>query len=88
MLKSRNSAHFSAGTKLSGLVQDGQPSNNEQFSTAERSERVENLLFRATREYTEASLDPRPSSPPDLRPSGRGPGKTAILFRVFTHKSG
>ena len=34
------------------------------------------------------SLDPRPSSPPDLRPSGRGPGKTAILFRVFTHKSG
>ena len=26
------------------------------------------------------SLEPRPSSPPDLRPSGRGPGKTSILF--------
>ena len=30
--------------------------------------------------YTFNSLDPTPSSPPDLRPSGRGPGKTAILF--------
>ena len=28
----------------------------------------------------EASLKPRNSSPPDLRPSGRGPGKTFILF--------
>ena len=27
-----------------------------------------------------ASLEPRPSSPPDLRPLGRGPGKTSILF--------
>ena len=26
------------------------------------------------------SLEPGPSSPPDLRPSGRGPGKTSILF--------
>ena len=34
------------------------------------------------------SLEPRPSSPPDLRPSGRGPGKTSILFRVVTHYSG
>ena len=31
------------------------------------------------------SLEPRPSSPPDLRPSGRGPGKTSILFCIFTH---
>ena len=30
---------------------------NEPFSTAERSERVENLLFRATREYTEAGIE-------------------------------
>ena len=29
---------------------------NEPFSTAERSETVENFLFRATREYTEAGL--------------------------------
>ena len=34
------------------------------------------------------SLEPKPSSPPDLRPSGRGPGKTSILFRVVTHYSG
>ena len=34
------------------------------------------------------SLEPRPSSPPDLRPSGRGPGKTSILFRVVPHYSG
>ena len=27
------------------------------FSTAERSERVENFLFRATREYTEAGIE-------------------------------
>ena len=36
-----------------------------------------------TLQYLHNSLDPRPSSPPDLRPSGRhgrGPGKTAILF--------
>ena len=32
-------------------------SGNEPFSTAERSERVENLLFRATREYTEAGIE-------------------------------
>ena len=30
---------------------------NEPFSTAERSERVENFLFRATREYTEAGIE-------------------------------
>ena len=30
---------------------------NESFSTAERSERVENSLFRATREYTEAGIE-------------------------------
>ena len=30
---------------------------NEPFSTAERSERVENSLFRATREYTEAGIE-------------------------------
>ena len=30
---------------------------NEQFSTAERSERVENFIFRATREYTEAGIE-------------------------------
>ena len=29
----------------------------EPFSTAERSERVENFLFRATREYTEAGIE-------------------------------
>ena len=29
---------------------------NEPFSTAERSERVENFHFRATREYTEAGI--------------------------------
>ena len=32
-------------------------SENEPFSTAERSERVENFLFRATREYTEAGIE-------------------------------
>ena len=32
-------------------------SGNEPFSTAERSERVENFLFRATREYTEAGIE-------------------------------
>ena len=31
--------------------------NNEPFSTAERSERVENFLFRATREYAEAGIE-------------------------------
>ena len=31
--------------------------DNEPFSTAERSEIVENLLFRATREYTEAGIE-------------------------------
>ena len=30
---------------------------NELFSTAERSERLENFLFRATREYTEAGIE-------------------------------
>ena len=30
---------------------------NEPFSTAERSERVENFLFRAMREYTEAGIE-------------------------------
>ena len=30
---------------------------NEPFSTAERSERVENFLFRATRKYTEAGIE-------------------------------
>ena len=30
--------------------------HNEPFSTAERSERVENFLFRATREYMEAGI--------------------------------
>ena len=30
---------------------------NEPFSTAERSERVENFLFHATREYTEAGIE-------------------------------
>ena len=30
---------------------------NEPFSTAERSERVENSLFRATREDTEAGIE-------------------------------
>ena len=34
-------------------------STNEPFSTAERSERVENFLFRATREYTEAGIEQR-----------------------------
>ena len=34
------------------------------------------------------SLESRPSSPPDLRPSGRGPGKTSILFRIVPHYSG
>ena len=29
----------------------------EPFSTAERSERVENSLFRAMREYTEAGIE-------------------------------
>ena len=33
----------------------------------------------------QASLEPRPSSPPDLRPSGRGPGKTSILFGEMDH---
>ena len=37
---------------------------------------------------TSVSLEPRPSSPLDLRPSGRGPGKTSILFRVVPHYSG
>ena len=31
--------------------------DNEPFSTADRSERVENFLFRATREYTEAGIE-------------------------------
>ena len=33
--------------------------NYEPFSTAERSERVENFLFRATCEYTEAGIEQR-----------------------------
>ena len=33
------------------------PRENEPFSTAEQSERVENFLFRATREYTEAGIE-------------------------------
>ena len=42
----------------------------------------------ADRLWFNCSLEPRPSSPPDLRPSGRGPGKTSILFRVVPHYSG
>ena len=35
----------------------GNYAENEPFSTAERSERVENFLFRATREYMAASIE-------------------------------
>ena len=41
--------------QLSVLIFVGK--ENEPFSTAERSERVENFLFRATREYTEAGIE-------------------------------
>ena len=41
------------------LTSDAKNTENEPFSTAERSERVENFLFRATREYTEAGIEQR-----------------------------
>ena len=41
------------------VVQNWISWHNEPFSTAERSERVENFLFRATREYTEAGIEQR-----------------------------
>ena len=45
---------------MSNQLMQGCPGNrnveNEPFSTAERSERVENFLFRATRGYTEAGI--------------------------------
>ena len=44
-----------------GMYPRGTGSNpvegNEPFSTAERSERVENFLFRAMREYTKAGIE-------------------------------
>ena len=53
MLKSRNRAFFSAGTKLSGLIR-----------------------------MLTSSLEPRPSSPPDLRPSGRSGGDEGLGSRL------
>ena len=49
-------------------------------NTESNRERRERERERERESKNENSLDPRPSSPPDLRPSGRGPGKTAILF--------
>ena len=39
------------------MFMGSQESEIEPFSTPERSERVENFLFRATREYTEAGIE-------------------------------
>ena len=38
-------------------IAQGRLRKNEPFSTAERSERVENFLFCATRDYTEAGIE-------------------------------
>ena len=62
---------------------------NEPFSTAERSERVENFLFRATREYTEAGIEQATVAMRRLGANSPEPRKRAVReWHVSTQKTG
>ena len=62
---------------------------NEPFSTAERSERVENFLFRATREYTEAGIEQAIVAMRRLGANSPEPRKRAVReWHVSTQKTG
>ena len=62
---------------------------NEPFSTPERSERVENFLFRATREYTEAGIEQAIVAMRRLRANSPEPRKRAVReWHVSTQKTG
>ena len=62
---------------------------NEQFSTAERSERVENFLFRATRKYTEAGIEQAIVAMRRLGANSPEPRKRAVReWHVSTQKTG
>ena len=64
-------------------------SENEPFSTAERSERVENFLFRAMREYTEAGIEQAIVSMRRLGANSPEPRKRAVReWHVNTQKTG
>ena len=64
-------------------------SPNEPFSTAERSERVENFLFRATREYTEAGIEQAIVAMRRLGANSPEPRKRAVCeWHVSTQKTG
>ena len=64
-------------------------SENEPFSTAERSERVENFLFRTTREYTEAGIEQAIVAERRLGTNSPEPRKRAVHeWHVSTQKTG
>ena len=61
----------------------------EPFSTAERSERVENFLFRATRKYTEAGIEQAIVAMRRLGANSPEPRKRAVReWHVSTQKTG
>ena len=63
--------------------------NNEPFSTAERSERVENFLFRATREYAEAGIEQAIVAMWRLGANSPEPRKRVVReWHVSTQKTG
>ena len=62
---------------------------NEPFSTAELSERVENSLFRATREYTEAGIEQAIVAMRRLGANSPEPRKRTVReWHVSTQKTG
>ena len=61
---------------------------NEPFSTAERSERVENFLFRATREYAKQVSSRRPLPRDAFGANSPEPRRRAVTERhVITQKT-
>ena len=77
------------GQRFSPQSTSNGSSNNEPFSTAERSERVENFLFRATREYTEAGIEQAIVAMRRLGANSPEPRKRAVHeWHVSTQKTG
>ena len=78
--------HFFLSTRLSNMLLS---KKKWTISTAERSERVENFLFRATREYTEAGIEQAIVAMRRLGANSPEPRKSAVReWHVSTQKTG